>query len=154
MLKFSSFDESSFLKLAPNELKAKIHIDKPLSINISETTLSLTLKTEEGEVIQSYPLKKYAVKTLPSESGWISSIAEKTEYELVLTEEAIDNFNSLKQKMRTKKTTDFKFKVRAALEGTFQEQQDVTLSIFVKLSDMSDYITLIDNATIEIENNG
>ena len=154
MLKFSSFDESSFLKLDPNELKAKIHIDKPIGINISETTLSLTLITEKGKVIQSYPLKKYAVKTLPAESGWISSIAERTEYELVLTEEAIENFNIIQLKMRTEKPTGFKFGVDAILKDVPQEMRDVTLSIFVKLSDNSDYITLIDNASLEIERNG
>jgi len=154
MLKFSSFDESSFFKLDPNELKAKIHIDKPLGINISETTLSLTLTTEIGEVIQSYPLKNYAVKTLPAESGWISSIAERTEYELVLTEEAIENFNILQHKMKTEKPTGFKFGVSAALKDRPQDQLEITLSIFVKLSDKSDYITLIDNASIEFENNG
>jgi len=116
MLKFSSFDESSFLKLDPNELKAKIHIDKPIGINISETTLSLTLITEKGAVIQSYPLKKYAVKTLPAESGWISSIAERTEYELVLTEEAIENFNIIQHKMRTEKPTGFEFEVKFKLK--------------------------------------
>jgi len=35
-----------------------------------------------------------------------------------------------------------------------QEMRDVTFSIFVKLSDNSDYITLIDNASLGFENNG
>jgi hypothetical protein len=35
-----------------------------------------------------------------------------------------------------------------------QEMRDVKFSIFVKLSDNSDYITLIDNASLGFENNG
>ena len=56
--------------------------------------------------------------------------------------------------MRTEKPTGFKFGVDAILKDVPQEMRDVTLSIFVKLSDNSDYITLIDNASLEIERNG
>ncbi len=56
--------------------------------------------------------------------------------------------------MRTDKPTGFKFGVSVKLKDTPKELKNVTLSIFVKLSENSDYVTLFDNASIEFENKG
>ena len=151
MLKFSSFDENSFLELAPNELKAKIHITKPLEINISKTKISLTLVTTKGNIIQNYPLYIYAVKTLPAENGWLNSLAERTEYELVFTEEAINNLIIIQDKMRAEKPSGFEFAVNVNFKEVFKEPKNVKFSIFLKLSESTDYITLFDNAPMEPE---
>jgi hypothetical protein len=149
MLKLSSFDESSFLALNPNDLRTKIHLDKPLEININKTELSLILKTSKGESIFNYPLKLISSKTIPTEKSWLNTIPERTEYNLVLSPDAISSFEKLQQTMSKESPKSMAFKVTVAIAQRDKATSEMVVSIFIKLQKNSDYITLFDRAPVQ-----
>ena len=153
MLSLRSFDESSFLALNPNELRTKIHVDKPLVININKTELSLILKTSKGESVFHYPLKLLSSKTLLSEKSWLRNLPERTEYTLVLSPDAIFAFKNLQQAMRKDLPKMMDFNVIVAVAQRDKTISEMVVSIFIKLQNKSDYITLFDRAVIEFKEN-
>lgn len=138
MLELSTFDENNFLALKPSEVKAKIHIDAPIEINVAKTQLSITLGTAQGDIIQNYPLESYAIKTLPAENSWFNTLPQRTEYELILSKEAINNFQIAQNKMKAEELTGLSFTVLTNFSGVTTEHKSTSMSIFVKLKDNSD----------------
>ena len=153
MLKLSSFDENSFLALNPNELRTKIHVDKPLVINISKTKLSLILKTAKGESAFHYPLKLLSSKVLSAEKSWLGGIPERTEYTLALSPDAISAFENLQQTMRKDSPKVMDFSVFVAVAQRDKTTTEMVTSIFIKLQKKSDYIMLFDRAAVQFKKN-
>ncbi|MBB1311087.1 hypothetical protein H5162_16815 [Pseudoalteromonas sp. SR41-8] len=153
MLKLSSLDGDSFLKLKPKELRTKIQIDKPMEIDVTKTKLSLELETSKGNIIFNFPLNVVYVKDILPEENWLTAIPERSEYELSLSEEAIKNFKNLQVKMKAEQPKRFSFNVDTDVENNPMNQEAITLSIFVRFSENSDYITLFDRASVKIEDN-
>lgn len=149
MLKLSSFDDDTFLALKPEDLNSKIHLDKPFTINLNKTSLSLILVTLDGEIKYDFPLKLKSKRTVQAENGWLSSIPERTEYIFVLSRKAIDSFIELQQAMRYKPTKNTRFIIKTRFNDTSTKPSNIYMSIFIKL-DKDDYITLIDRASVEV----
>lgn len=59
MLEFRSFNKDNFLEIQPQDIKAKIQIEKPVRANFNDVELSLQLATK----------KRYKVICLPTNFG-------------------------------------------------------------------------------------
>jgi len=154
MLQLSTFNENSFLSLNPEELKTKILVDMPAKIAVSKTKISLTLKTEKGDLAFNYPLTLISTKNLPKENGFFSSIPQRTEYLLVLSNEAIEDFRKVQNEMRTKSPKSVSFNVNFDFEEFPTKLAEVTFSIFLKLSKEDDFITLFDRGSLKVNYSG
>ena len=152
MLKLSAFDENSFLSLNPHELRSRIQIDKPVEIDISKTALSLNLETSNGWLVFDYPLKVLSIKNIhKGDNNWFTSATEFTEYEFALSDEAVHNFQALQEKMQLEKPKSYRLNIDTELEKLPDDQDEIILSIFVRLSAESDYITLFDRESFDVE---
>ncbi len=151
MLQLSSFDEKSFLELNPEELKIKIQIDKPVKIKVDQTDLTMVLETSKGKTILDYPLKVLSIKDFPPRKKLFTPLPGRTEYDFLLSKEAINNFHTLQSELRTDYPKKLNFSVGTGFDDFSEKLSKVTLSIFIKLDEDDGYITLFDRAPIEIE---
>ncbi len=151
MLKLSAFDENSFLSLNPHELRSRIEVDSPLKIDVHKTNLSLKLDSSSGDLLFDYPLKLLFVKDLPAEAHWLSPIPARTQYVLALSDEAIDNFTALQARMRVEQPKRYHLTIDTGFQNGAEEQSEAVLSVSIKLSAETDYITLLDRVSIDVK---
>jgi hypothetical protein len=76
MLKFSSFDEDSFRALNAAEIKAKVDLSAPYTLNLEQTRLALMMETPSGFRNFDFPLVLEEQATLKEEAGF--SLQPKT----------------------------------------------------------------------------
>ena len=151
MLEFRSFDEAKFVRLDPNHLLTKIHLDKPAEIKPEKTWLTLGVSSAQEERSFKYNLEVISEKTLPLESGWFGDTPSRTEYILKLSPKAIEEFSQLQQFMKTASPTGFDLHVSTAFRESEGDLSMVTMSIFLKLYANDDYFTLFDRAVLDVE---
>lgn len=154
MIQLSTFDENSFLELNPQDLKTKIQIDQPVQLKDNQTKISISFNTSKGEKTYQYPVEVVSKKVIPSQKGFFISEPEKTEYEFVLSKEAVENVYELQRKLHNEQLKELSFSVDTKFKDIPANITDVTLSIFINLSQESNYITLIDRASVKINRDG
>ncbi|MEE2002351.1 hypothetical protein QWY20_12885 [Alkalimonas sp. MEB108] len=154
MLEFRSFTKDDFINLQPQNLRARVHIDEPARADIEKAELALELNTEKGLRIFNFPLELIDELKIEPVSGLFSRSPGKTEYTLKLSEEAIDNFRATQQIIRNEQSGRLSFSVKTGFEQLPSDITEIRLSIFLKLSEDKGFVTLINNAKLEIKHDG
>ncbi|QXP18446.1 hypothetical protein [Shewanella algae] len=75
----------------------------------------------------------------------------KHHYQLALSETAISSFRQVQALINTETPTEYSFSIDAGLADTSEPLREVTLSVLIKLTEEQGYLTLIDNATLNLE---
>lgn len=151
MLEFRSFSKDDLAKIQPLDLRAKIQLDEPVKADIGSAELTLNLATPKGERSFSFPLILLDEHKVEPVKGFFSTSAGKTEYTLKLSEEAVSNFVAVQQIIRDEPTGSLAFSVSSGLEQIPDGITEVSMSIFLKLSEEKGFITLFDNAKLEFK---
>lgn len=92
MLKFRSFNEQSFVALNGSEIRSKIIVSQPFTLDLEKIKLSLTLDNDKGVRNFTYPLDLDMQKTIAAQDGFFKSTPARTEYTFKLSELAVKNF--------------------------------------------------------------
>lgn len=151
MLEFRSFGKDDLLKIQPQDLRAKIQVDEPVRADIESAQLTLVLTTEKGSREFKFPLLLLDELKIKPTEGLFSKSAGKTEYTLRLADEAMKNFMTTQQIIRDAQSGRFNFSVTTDFEKFPSEVTEIGLSIFLKLSEEKGFVTLFDNAKLEIK---
>ncbi|WP_233081905.1 hypothetical protein [Rheinheimera soli] len=151
MLEFGSFGKDDLLKIQPQDLRAKIQVDEPVRADIESAQLTLVLTTEKGSREFKFPLLLLDELKIKPTEGLFSTSAGKTEYTLRLADEAMKNFMTTQQIIRDAQSGSFNFSVTTDFEKFPSEVTEIGLSIFLKLSEEKGFVTLFDNAKLEIK---
>ena len=154
MLEFRSFTKDDFINIQPQDLRAKIHIDEPVRADIGKAELALELNTEKGLRIFNFPLELIDELKIEPVSGIFSRSAGKTEYKLKLSDKAIENFKATQQIIRNEQSGRLSFSVKTGFEQLPSDITEIRLSIFLKLSEDKGFVTLFDNAKLEVKHDG
>ncbi|MCO7191245.1 MULTISPECIES: hypothetical protein [unclassified Pseudoalteromonas] len=154
MLKYRNFDEQSFTALNPSQIRSKVKVSKPFTLNMEKMNLSLSLENEKGISHFTFPLILEKQGRIDAQEGFILSEPAKTEYTFRLSELAVNNFlktqNLLSQEVQQK----ISFSIGAGFNEKPQERQTVHISISLQLDDKEGYFTLIDEAEVELGQDG
>ena len=151
MLEFRSFGKDDFVKIHPQDLRAKIQIDEPVLVDVESTELALELTTEKGMRAFTFPLFLLREEKIAPVAGFFSTSAGKTEYTLKLSDEAIENFIATQRIIQEEKSGQLSFSVKTGFEEFPTGITEIGLSILLKLSAEKGFITLLDNAKLELK---
>ena len=151
MLELSQFDEDDFVAIKPGDVRAQITLEQSLRLDIENVELSLEITNANGTRVHEFPLVLLSERSIAPESGWFSDTPGRTVYTTALSETAIESFKSMQQTVANKQIEDLSFNVRTRFTPVDEMPEQAQLSIAIRLSAESDYITLIDAAEISFD---
>src|SRR5690554_1032085 len=154
MLEFRSFGKDDFVNIEPQDLRAKIQVDEPVRADVDSAEMVLTLTTEKGMREFKFPLLLLSEEKIAPVAGFFSKSAGKTEYTLKLSDEAIQGFMATQQIIRDEQSGSFNFSVKTGFETLSSETTEIRLSVFLKLSEEKGFVTLFDDAKLEVKHEG
>ena len=154
MLKLSTFDEQSLLTIAPSDIKAKITVNNFIDIDLINTKLGISLENSQGKLELQFPLEKLSLKQNLANNSFFSSTPASQTYLLQLSPEAISDFKKLQKQLEKSEKNTFGFSVNAKLKkqkslSKIQNQEELFMTIELKLEQNGTFFTLIDNAEIK-----
>jgi hypothetical protein len=154
MLEFSSFGKDDFITIQPQDIRVRIQVDEPVLANVESAKLALELTNEKGIREFKFPLLLLREEKIAPVAGFFSTSAGKTEYALKLSDEAIQGFMATQQIIHDEQLSSIYFSVRTSLKPLPIEITEVRISIFLKLSEEKGFVTLFDDAKLEIKHEG
>lgn len=154
MLEFRSFGKDDFIAIQPKDLRAKIHVDEPVRLDVESAELALELTTEKGMREFKFPLLLLREEKIAPVTGFFLKSAGKTEYTLKLSDEAVKNFIATQQIIQNEKSGKFNFAVTTGFEKLPREITEIGLSVFLKLSEEKRFVALFDDAKLEVKHEG
>ena len=154
MLEFRSFGKDDFITIQPQALRAKIHVDEPVRADVDNAELALELTTEKGMREFKFPLLLLHEEKIAPVAGFFSKSARKTEYTLKLSDEAAKNFIATQQIIQNEQSGSLNFTVTTGFEKFPSEITEIGLSVFLKLSEEKGFVTLFDDAKLEVKHEG
>ena len=154
MLEFRSFGKDDFVNIEPQDLRAKIQVDEPVRADVESAEMALTLTTEKGMREFKFPLLLLREEKIAPVEGFFSNSAAKTEYTLKLSDEAVENFIATQKIIQQEQHGSFNFSVRTGFEQFPSEITETRLSVFLKLSEEKGFVTLFDDAKLEVKHEG
>jgi len=154
MLEFRSFGKDDFVNIVPQDLRAKIQVDEPVRANVESAELALELTTEKGIREFKFPLLLLRQEQIAPVGGFFSNSAGKTEYTLKLSDEAVKNFIATQHIIQDEKSGKLNFSVTTGFEQFPSEITEIGLSVFLKLSEEKGFVTLFDDAKLEVKHEG
>lgn len=154
MLEFRSFGKDDFVNINPQDLRAKIQVDEPVLADAESARLALELTTEKGMREFKFPLILLHQEKIAPVAGFFSKSAGKTEYTLKLSDEAVKNFIATQQIIQDEKSGKLNFSVKTGFQKFPSAINEIGLSVFLKLSEEKGFVTLFDNAKLEVKHEG
>ena len=154
MLEFRSFGKDDFVKIQPRDLRAKIQVEEPVLADVNNAELTLGLTTEKGMREFNFPLVLLREEKIAPVTGFFSKSAGKTEYTLKLSDEAVKNLIATQQIVQDEKSGKLNFSVKTGFEKFPSEITEIGLSVFLKLSEEKGFVTLFENAKLEVKHEG
>ena len=149
MLQYRNFDEQSFASLNPSQIRSKIRLSKPFTLNLEAIKLSLSVENEKGLRNFTFPLTLEKQEIIAEQQGFFSTSSAKTEYTFRLSEQAVESFSETQNLMAEDVKGNASFSIGAGFNEKLQEGQSVKLSILLLLDEEDGYFTLIEDAEVE-----
>ena len=154
MLVFRSFGKDDFVNIQPQDLRAKIQVEEPVLADLGNAELALELTTEKGMREFKFPLVLLREEKIAPVEGFFSNSAGKTEYTLKLSDEAVKNFIETQQIIQGETSGKMSFSVKTGFQKFPSGITEIGLSVFLKLSEEKGFVTLFDNAKVEMKYEG
>jgi hypothetical protein len=154
MLSMRNFNENTFIELNPDVVRTKVRVSQPFALNIESTQLRVELKTSKGMRPYSFPLQLLAKNEIEGDDGLFSSTPASTEYTLSLSDKAIENVREVQTSLSNEEIEEGGFSVNVSFDNPDENTNhigELRMSIFLKLYQDKDYLTLIDDASIEVK---
>lgn len=151
MMKFSGYEKTDFFQINANELRIKATINSSSDIDlVVATKLSASITDEKSKVEFHFQLEKTKLETIPAVTGIFSDTPAFDIYYLKLTEQAVEDFNRMKEQATsgTKKQGSFSAGLDWRKPINF-EDEEIVFSVSLQLSPHEDYFTLIDQYQIQ-----
>lgn len=157
MLKFRDFDGQSFTELNPSQIRSKIQLSGPFTLEIEKINLSLSVENDKGLRHFKFPLALEKQQSIAAKEGIFSSQPAKSEFTFRLSELAIEQFTELQNVLLEDKIGKVSFSV-AFSGGNFKEEpkedQPATISISLQLEEKNGYFTLIKETEVDFRQDG
>ncbi|WDE00104.1 hypothetical protein [Thalassomonas actiniarum] len=154
MVQFSTFDESDFLEIDPNHIRAKVQLEQGFALSTDKSKLEIGIETLNGYSNYLFPLQELAVKMIEPKNTFFFTPEPVIEYQLTLTPQAVAAFLALQQEIKAKKPESYSLSVGTHLGERPENAESVTMSVLLKLGENNDYFTLVDNAALALDNTG
>ncbi|KAF7786350.1 hypothetical protein PRUB_a0886 [Pseudoalteromonas rubra] len=154
LLKYRNFDEQSFAALKPTQIRSKIWLSDPFTLNMEKINLSLSLANEKGLSNFTFPLVLEKRSRIAAQEGFFSTEPAKTEYTFRLSEVAVNNFQKTQNLLSHEVHQEISFSIGAGFNEEPEEGQTVYISISLQLEDKEGYFTLINDAEVDLGQGG
>lgn len=154
MLEFRSFSQDDVVTIQPRDLRARIQVEEPVRADTENSVLSLRLTNERGMREFSFPLRLVDERSIDEVSGLFSNQPGKTEYTFELSDEAVTSFKEAQDSIQNEPSGSFNFSVRTGFNELPHDASEIRLSVFLKLSEERGFVTLFNNATLNVQHSG
>ncbi len=152
MIKMSSFDEDDFIRLQADEIRLKITINDTIPLQDTTTELAVEITDTDGTLNLSFPLETVKVEYAPATTSLFKSRPAYNIYIFRLTPAGIDNFNKIQGLLKTKKNSSISFSAGISdLNVGLAREQDVYLTIDLKLDQAGGYLTIVESWKMEFD---
>lgn len=149
MLKMSSFDETDFVKLKPEDIRVKVRNNTQENV-LRKNVLRYQYKGPEGAIDQSFSMELID-EDVETVEHWFGDDSFQHSSWYKLDEEGIKLFNKLQQHpllaMR-KKEGDFNFSVKFNLTESAPERFKISIDLLLNPGD--GYFTLFDQHELDL----
>jgi len=151
MLQLSSMDETDLIRINPVEVRAKIDVEEPAQVDVDKTKITIEIENSMGAILHKFPLVLVSSTQLPTEQGFFSDSPARTEYILKFSETAIESFEHVQASLLNQEEGQMSLSVGTSFGDLPEEVDVITFSIHLKLSENENYITLFDEAAVDIK---
>lgn len=151
MLKLGAMDETDFASIHSIDIRAKIVVEVPVKVDVDKTQISIEVENTQGTIQHKFPLALISTAQIPAEDGFFSDTPARTEYILKFSETAIESFERIQASLLTEQKGQMSLSVGASFDDLPDSVEIIVFSIFLKLSETEAYITLFDEAEIELQ---
>lgn len=121
MWKMKSFDQDDFTQISPQHLRAKLRINKQITINDESLTLFFSFKSDSEELEEELALKLLSTSS-NKVARWFSEDEQEYSYEFRLNEASMRAFKRIQQSSIAKRINN-------------KEEREVNFSATWKLGD-------------------
>ncbi|NQZ08405.1 MAG: hypothetical protein HRT35_14710 [Algicola sp.] len=156
MAHFSGFGPQDIIEIKARELRVKATINASLGIElVKATTLSLGVKTSQGEVSLILGLQALKQQTIAAKTGFFSSSPAFSVQYMKLSEQGIIDFEKFQQLVKSKSVKGGSFGAGMDHSNGDKDQktkpvdETVYFSVAIKLAKGDDFVALIDRFEIE-----
>jgi len=154
MLNFSHFDEQDFYALQPAQIRTRVSLSEPFTIDLANTELSLKLESEKGARYFHFPLTLVNESKRPATQSFFFSEQAKNEYVFKLSDKGITNFKEVQQSFSQNQNASGSFSVSTGFNEDVNVYQSATVSIALQLNEVDGFFLLIENAEVEFNHGG
>ena len=150
MAKFATADESDLISLEAEAIRARVTLDQPLE---PDESIALKMEVDDGQRVQilDFPLTLESQTQHAAEDGFFSSRPAKSAFTYKMTTRAVENFKTLQGSFSSKDKSKYSFEISAGIKPQENPLETITLSLALRLSEQEGFITMLDEAVIDIE---
>lgn len=150
MARFATADESDFVSLNPEVIRARVILDQPLEPN--HENIALKMEVDDGQHVRilDFPLILESHTQRAAESGLFSSQPAKNAFTYRMTAGAAENFKTLQASYSPDDKSKYTFQISAGIKQQPEALETLTLSLELKLDNQEGFITMLDNATFDV----
>ncbi len=151
MARFATADESDLLSLNPEVIRARVTLDQPLEPD--HENIALKMEVDDGQHVRilDFPLTLESHSQRAAESGLFSSQPAKNAFTYKMTTRAVENFKTLQGSFSSKDKGKYTFEISAGIKPQEKPLETITLSLALRLNEQEGFITMLDEAIIDIE---
>ncbi|MDO6705528.1 hypothetical protein Q4579_04825 [Photobacterium sp. 1_MG-2023] len=122
-----------------------------MKIDVQSIRLTLDAETNHGIRQYRFPLVLISEQTIAPQNGLFLKAPAQTAYTFKMAEEARLSFGEVQAALQRQNPHRFEFSVDADFEPIPESIETATLSVLLKLSDEKDYLTLVEDAVLNIK---
>ena len=151
MAKFATADESDLISLEAEAIRARVTLDQPLKPD--HESIALKMEVDDGQRVQilDFPLTLESQTQHTAEDGFFSSRPAKSAFTYKMTTRAVENLKTLQGSFSSKDKSKYSFEISAGIKPHEKPLETITLSLALRLSEQEGFITMLDEAVIDIK---
>ena len=151
LLRFSTFDEQDFAEIDPETLSVRIFMQDPAKLSDTPVSLSLLLETAGEPIMGDYEMQASRTWRDKISGGLFSADTHGNMYQFGLTPDQIILFRQLQQDLSNLEITHMTFTTSFHLDRSISYADQVKVWVFLAMDEKADYITLIEGASLDVE---
>jgi len=151
MARMSTFDESEFAILQPEQLGVRIRIPDGFSLDVGKSWLGIEIGSTKGVHDARFELGQVSLLPVPLPGGLFSGSRRGLQYELRLTRPSESRFRDLQTFVSQGKLEDVNIRVVPKLASSPSDATSVPVWIDLRLSTQEGYFALVDDASIALK---
>ena len=153
LIKLSTFGAEEFSQINPKQVRARLTINDPAKLQLHDVRLvfKFDYQFDENQAYQ-FILTPITQRSIAAQSNWYGSTPKRHQYDFKIAEKSVIEFSAYEQQLLHRgKPKNFRWTVFYYLEKDLPSGYVIDLDLAIKFSDDSDYLMILNGASVDVE---